>query len=689
MEYFKANTRVSYLLLALSCLSVASQASAGEGKNLSPEQQMLTPQDNLVVPAPAAKKSLISPRVAAASGKAAATKPRSPAAMLAPALAPSTPARHAIKHKTLTIGGRGLLSGSRPESRQAPATQSRAMPSLPSVPVHRPPALAPARLNPLGGGLAPVAPAGRHSTGSATLRGAATAPAAARVTGGQSGFAPAQRGIGRSSGGGSAGVDNGRKTHGFSAPKPVGDGSVSYSNGDIVRGENNGSKTTRHVDGSTETFDPNGGTLQTGADIKVSPAADGGTDVDDTKTGTSAHFGGGHVEHDPGDDKYNRSGDMQAPDGSYSFTDSNGSTNIRHPDGSSEVWQSDGNYLETGPGMKTNATPDGGTEVIDPSGGVTAHFGGGRIENDPSADKFDGSGDMQAPDGSHSFTDSNGSITVRNTDGTSNVWQSDGSYLETGAGMKTNATPDGGTEVIDPSGGVTAHFGGGQSSTEQSEAKYIGGGTVQEPDGDKHPGKKPQSDNSSSADDDSDSGSSASSDDSSSDSDSSADSGDDNTDDDNSADSSDSSSDDSASKDDDSSSDDGSSDEARAGFEGGSGSDGGPRATTVVDDRVARMKGEKRAPESPDDAEPGNGGAAPDSVSQPGPKGGHRGSPLARPSAAGHQSPVAGVVVSPVKSRAAVGGGDCFDSAGCDNAAVGGFKMDPLDRAPVTNPGDH
>jgi hypothetical protein len=50
---------------------------------------------------------------------------------------------------------------------------------------------------------------------------------------------------------------------------------------------------------------------------------------------------------------------------------------------------------------------------------------------------------------------------------------------------------------------------------------------------------------------------------------------------------------------------------------------------------------------------------------------------------------VAGVGVSPVESRAAVGGGDCFDSAGCDNAAVGGFKMDPLDRAPVTNPGDY
>jgi len=45
------------------------------------------------------------------------------------------------------------------------------------------------------------------------------------------------------------------------------------------------------------------------------------------------------------------------------------------------------------------------------------------------------------------------------------------------------------------------------------------------------------------------------------------------------------------------------------------------------------------------------------------------------------------VVVPTVKSRSSVGGGDCFQREGCENAPTGDFRLDPFNRDPVTNPG--
>jgi len=478
------------------------------------------------------------------------------------------------------------------------------------------------------------------------------------------------------------------------SPKPVG-GGVQYSNGDIVRDENNGSKTTRYLDGSTETFDRNGGTLNTRSGVKASPAADGGTDVYDSETGTRGHFGGGRVEEEQGNAKEIGSGRVQLQDGSIVTNESNGSTTYETPDGTTYTMQSDGNGLITNSGVKTSPSADGGTDVYDSETGTRGHFGGGRVEEEQGAAKEIGSGRVQLQDGSIVTNEINGSTTYETPDGTTYTMQSDGNGLVTNPGIKTSPGVGGGTDVYDPQTGVSAHFGGGESTREPGQAKYIGGGMVQEPDGRKHKGEKPENTGSDTSDDRTSSDGGASSSDDNSDSDSSTSSNDDNSSDDksdsDSDDTSDSNSDDTTSKDDDTSDDNGddgsASDEARAGFVDGSDGSPEPAAKSTVDDRVARMKGEKRDPESPDDSEPGNRGSAPDSVSQPSFGGGRRGSPLARPSADGHQSPIGNIVTPTVKSRSSVGGGDCFKGDGCGDIPTGGSQLDPLNRDPVTNPG--
>jgi len=403
----------------------------------------------------------------------------------------------------------------------------------------------------------------------------------------------------------------------------------------------------------------------------------------------------------PSPGKETSPGVVEYSNGTITSKESNGSAVTVHSDGRTDTFDTEGGLLETPSGIKTTPGANGGTDVEDRASGVTGHFGAENVRNDGGEIKDSGSGHGDLPGGGRITDESNGSVSVDNVDGSRDTWQRDGSHLHTDPGIKTVASPDGGTDVIDPDGKFEAHFGGGETTTERGEPKYTGGGTVQNPDGSKEPGKKPSyyssssddsTDSSSSSDDSSSSGSSSddSADDSSDDdssSDDSADSSDDNSD--SSDDSSDSSDDSSDSSDD--SGDDDSSDESSVGFEGARGGDGGPEpaAKTTVDDRVARMKGEKRNPESPDDPEPGNGGSAPDSVSQPGPGGGHGGSPLTRPSADGHQSPIGKVVAPTVKSRSSVGGGDCFKPDGCDNSPTGGFQLDPFDRDPVTNPGDH
>jgi len=658
---YKNNKKTYGLLACLMWLLLVSQESAAAQENLLSTQRLLAPPGAPVVKKipPKAKPARVAPRVVVPAPGLSATKPDRLKKPSRKQVLP--PIRLPARQMTPAKGRSGSLPGAsgRPAApvRVAPALPSpRSLPAIAPVqnPRLRPVVKSPSLRTPtrVGGGasaprqggfaLSPMTrPEGRPAsqTRRANQHIGSQSPAT-NNTMRHSGLEPVQRGsnpASSSAGGGFAGTrDNGRKSPRLgagvpappapssskvpdsyaNAPSPVGAGSI--GNGDIVRDENNGSKTTRHLDGSTETFDRNNGSLYTNPGIKASPAADGGTYVNDPKSGTRAHFGGGQVENDPG-------------------------------------------------------------EIKD--------IGAGR---------------GQTPEGGRVTDERNGSITLRNSDGTTDTWQSDGSHLSTGAGLKTVPTADGGTEVLDSGGKSLAHFGGGEVSSETSQAKYIGGGTVQEPDGQKHQGKKPESMRNGFGSDDSgastDDSNNASADDSSSDSDSSSSSSDDSSrsddssDDDSADDSSDSSSDDSASSDDDSedndsSDDDAGSDEARTDFEGGRSSDGGPSATTVIDDRVARMKGEKRDPESPDDEEPGNGGSAPDSVSQPGPRGGHRGSPLARPSAEGHSSPVGSVVVPLAKTRSSVGKGDCFKTGGCDNAPTGGFKLDPLNRDPVTNPG--
>ncbi len=360
--------------------------------------------------------------------------------------------------------------------------------------------------------------------------------------------------------------------------------------------------------------------------------------------------------------------------GDVTRVESDGTKVTSHQDGSTDTFDAEGGHLETPSGIKTSPAVNGGTDVEVLQTGVTAHFGAEKVRDDAGEIKESGLGYSELPDGGIITDESNGSISVGNVDGSTDTWQRDGSHLQTGPGIKAVATPDGGTDAIGPDGKYTVHFGGGETTTERGKAKYIGGGTVQNPDGSKEQGKKPES-NYSSGSDDSDNSSEDSdkgSDDNADSNDDSADSGDD------------------SNSDDDNGDDKGGSDEALNGFDSGGGSDGGPEAAakTTVDDRVARMKGEKSDPESPEDSEPGNGGSAPGSVSQPGPDGGHRASPLARPSAEGHQ-PLVNVVVPTVKSRSSVGGGDCFRESGCDNAPTGDFRLDPFNRDPVTNPGGH
>ena len=396
-------------------------------------------------------------------------------------------------------------------------------------------------------------------------------------------------------------------------------------------------------------------------------------------------IGGGKV---PDPDGRSPSPGVGVGDGDITRMQSDGSKATDHLDGRTDTFDTEGGHLETSSGIKASPGANGGTDVEDRQTGVTGHFGAENVRDDAGEIKEGPSGSADLPDGGRITDESNGSISVGNVDGSTDTWQRDGSKLHTGPGIKTVATPDGGTDVIGPDGKYEAHFGGGETTTEEGKPKYIGGGTVQNPDGSKEQGKKPESNSSSRSDNSTDSSASDNgSDDNSSDDDSDGSSDDSDT----GSDSNDDSSSDEDNADDssdDGSDDDASSDEVRAGF--GGGGDGGPEAAakTTVDDRVSRMKGEKRDPESADDPEPGNGGSAPSNVSQPGPSGGHRGSPLARPSAEGRQPPLVNGVVTPtVKTRSSVGGGDCFNREGCDNASSGGFKLDPLNRDPVTNPG--
>jgi len=371
------------------------------------------------------------------------------------------------------------------------------------------------------------------------------------------------------------------------------------------------------------------------------------------------------IETFPSRGKNTASG-VEYNNGDLTRIESDGSKTIRHRDGTTDRVDAHGNIVHVGEGVKAIPGQNGGTDFEDTTSGTRGHFGVSHVRNDPGGIKETSPGHGQLPDGSRITDETNGSITVNNTDGSIDTWQRDGSHLHTGPDTKTMPSADGGTDVMDIDGKFSAHFGGGETTTEEGSPKYIGGGTVQNPDGSKEQGKKPSyyssnsgnsTDSSSSSDDSSsssgdDSGSSsASSDDSSDDS---ASSSDDSSDD--SADSSDDSSDDSADSSDDSGNDD-SSDESSIGFGGGRGGGGGPEpaAKTTVDDRVARMKGEKRDPESPDDPEPGNGGSAPDSVSQPGP-GGSGGS--------GSSAEVRGHIQAGGTSPVNVRPGDMHDSKG-------------------------
>jgi hypothetical protein len=401
-------------------------------------------------------------------------------------------------------------------------------------------------------------------------------------------------------------------------------------------------------------------------------------------------IGGGKVPEPDNPPAFKPPSQDTKPSAAHEFN--NGTDVTSYGDGSSDSFDAAGGHLETSSGIKVTPGANGGTDVEDRQTGVTGHFGAENVRDDAGESKEGPPGSADLPDGGRITDESNGSISVDNVDGSTDTWQRDGSQLHTGPGIKTVATPDGGTDVIGPDGKYEAHFGGGETTTEEGKPKYIGGGTVQNPDGSKEQGKKPESNSSSRSDNSTDSNSSSRSSDDNADDSSDEDT--DNNNDDNADDNSDDNADstDDSDSTDDNGDDETGSDESRAGFEGARGSDGGPEpeAKKTVDERVSRMKGEKRDPESADDAEPGNGGSAPGNVSQPGPSGGHRGSPLARPSAEGRQPPLVNGVVPPtVNTRSSVGGGDCFKREGCDNASSGGFKLDPLNRDPVTNPGGH
>ncbi len=331
-----------------------------------------------------------------------------------------------------------------------------------------------------------------------------------------------------------------------------------------------------------------------------------------------------------------------------------------YPDGSRAEYDSDKNstyYNVDGTTTRTTTYADG-TEEIEYSDGTVR-------ETTP-----DGTRTTRYPDGTI-IEETEGGTVIHGADGSLTVENSpeDSANRNIKSAVRYNA--DGSvTKTYDD--GTGAYVSNGNADTDRSGT---GSSTGKDTKRDKNDSRTDDDNDNANTDDDTSKDSNDTSDDTSDDASDDPSSGDE-----------DASGDDD-SKDTDSGDDDNASDEARGGFEGGRSSDGGPSATSVVDDRVARMKGEKRDPESPGDSEPGNGGSAPGSVSQPGPGGGRRASPLARPSAEGHKPLINGVVVPTVKTRSSVGGGDCFRSEGCNDVPTGGFQSDPLNRDPATNPG--
>jgi len=423
-------------------------------------------------------------------------------------------------------------------------------------------------------------------------------------------------------------------------------------------------------------------------------------------------------------------------DGSSDTLNQDGSRTRTSVDGSTETFNTDGSVTRTGPGGSSEVVyPDGARTVTGSDGVVETYAADGSISGITSVREEDGSGSVNFPDGSRAEYDSEKNTSYYNADGTitRTTTYADGSEeIEYPNGTVRETRPDGTRTTRYPDGSVIEETGDGtiirgadgsetfENSPEDSPNRniksavrinadgtvtetyddgtgaYVSGrdgntnrsGNSGEQGGASSPGTG-SSTGKNTKHDDNDSRTNDTGDKSDTDDDTGSDSNDDSSDDksDDSAGSDDSSSSDDDSKDSDSGDDDNGSDEARGGFENGRNSDGGPSATSVVDDRVSRMKGEKRDPESPDDSEPGNGGSAPGNVSQPGPGGGRRGSPLARPSAEGHKPLVNGVVVPTVKTRSSVGGGDCFKPEGCDDVPTGGFQPDPFNRDPATNPG--
>lgn len=632
--------------------------------------------------------------------------------------APSTPANTSARLPSVSGGHRGVLTpGARKPSRVFHGT---ALPLVPRrhAPVARPPVINPGKVTGIGekqrGGRRPGSiprhspPSGKSTSSPSIGRSAgggmsdfggkmgntSSSPSAGRRGHGGGGFAPAPVATGTND------QANGQHAGADSSPSNPGGGFVptTDAHGKRMLGTSDGTRipaTGRHGETSTVNYDGSvtysdgtrvehdAGTGETriihpGGQVTVRHRGDGmptGLAPGDEPNGIE------RPEYSESEDTFSYSdgagikgsrngqrgrvqdnGDILFADGTrYAHDTNSGRTTVTHPDGSQDIYENDSGrssrrsgHLHTGPGVDTTASDDGGTDVRDRQTGTTAHFGGDRVldgglataKYDPETDTFD------YGDGTHvPATDASGNRGKVGPNGYT-VMYSDGTEVR-------HDTNSGDTQVKHPDGSTTIqHRGDGKPLDSNGDSAGS--------DSDTQDDNTSTTDSSDAESDDSDESSDDSSSDTSSgsDSDDGADTGDDDTAD-----------------------DDASSDEYRAGFEGGRSADGGPSATSVVDDRVARMKGEKRSPESPDDEQPGNGGSAPDGVSQPGPGKGQRRSPLARPSADDHQSPIGSIVLPETKTPSSVGGGDCFKPGGCDDTPTDSRVLDPFDRNPATNPG--